>query len=414
MKQAILGLRKRESYEELINDLNHDLITNYPDRRASELENSPYLSQLRGGFEEMIMHNDNLMKEKMKEMLLHEEAGKADVGRHELSIQESRWRPHVPPEPEGGFYTPERPAPAPDPLRAPVGQPTTFAPNRPDIEMSETRGSRTAKNRNQPVAPGPETYNIGSPLNSPRGKNKGRKGKKNNLAHDVDAHVEEAHEIAVDDAEMQQQRQEELKERSKEMARAMLEASQNRAVDNLMPERKDKRREEGANPMPAKPKARQTKPKREAEEEPVPGQRKKKQPATEPEDQHEPKGPRGRPKGTQASSSTDIPQAAQQGTPIGKALAKAKAAAAKTKAAPETSKPIPVKKTIEQKGIVIEHYATIEEWDKNNNKGSLVNQYNLRPGIGEYLRTRAQVTKITKRQLITNIMDFDKKHKTKK
>ena len=28
MKQAIIGLRKRETYDELINDLNHDLITN--------------------------------------------------------------------------------------------------------------------------------------------------------------------------------------------------------------------------------------------------------------------------------------------------------------------------------------------------------------------------------------------------
>ena len=48
MKQAIIGLRKKESYDELINDLNHGLITNYPDRRASELENSSYMSQLRG------------------------------------------------------------------------------------------------------------------------------------------------------------------------------------------------------------------------------------------------------------------------------------------------------------------------------------------------------------------------------
>ena len=54
MKQAIIGLRKRETYEELINDLNHDPAINYPDRKASELENSPYSSQLRAGFEEMM------------------------------------------------------------------------------------------------------------------------------------------------------------------------------------------------------------------------------------------------------------------------------------------------------------------------------------------------------------------------
>ena len=176
MKQAIIGLRKRETYEELINDLNQDLITNYPDRRASELENSPYLSQLRGGFEEMMTHNDNLMKEKMKEMLLHDEASKANVGRHEIALSQNRWRPHIPPADEdketyvmtGNEATPER-----EPLRVPVGQPRSFEPNRPDIEMSESRVSRTAKNRNQPLTPGPEHYNIGSPLNSGK-KKRGR------------------------------------------------------------------------------------------------------------------------------------------------------------------------------------------------------------------------------------------------
>ena len=79
MNKAILGLRKRETYEGLINDLNHDPITNYPDRRASEMENSN-MSQLRGGFEEMLVQNDNLLKEKQKDLLLKEEAGNANVG----------------------------------------------------------------------------------------------------------------------------------------------------------------------------------------------------------------------------------------------------------------------------------------------------------------------------------------------
>ena len=70
------------------------------------------------------------MKETQKEILLHEEAGKADVGHHEVAIDPSRWRPHVPPEPER-FYTPDRPAPAPapepEPLRVPAGQPVAYA-----------------------------------------------------------------------------------------------------------------------------------------------------------------------------------------------------------------------------------------------------------------------------------------------
>ena len=34
------GLRKRETYEELINELGEDPIKEYPDRRASQIENS--------------------------------------------------------------------------------------------------------------------------------------------------------------------------------------------------------------------------------------------------------------------------------------------------------------------------------------------------------------------------------------
>ena len=212
MKQAIIGLRKRETYEELINDLNHDQITNYPDRRAAELENSPYLSQLRAGFEEMMLQNDSLLKEKEKEVLLHKEVGKANIGRHELAIHQDRWRHHVPPEPAEIFHTPER-APAPEsapprrfeaaePFRVPVGQPVAYQPNRPEIQVSETRsrGSRKARDRNQPIIDpviqeaAPEQFNIGTPKSR-----SGRKGRKPNFAHDVDPIVEEAHAIAIDD-----------------------------------------------------------------------------------------------------------------------------------------------------------------------------------------------------------------------
>jgi len=40
------GLRKRETYEELLNELEEDPIKRYPDRRASQIENSNYMSQL--------------------------------------------------------------------------------------------------------------------------------------------------------------------------------------------------------------------------------------------------------------------------------------------------------------------------------------------------------------------------------
>ena len=54
------------------------------------------------------------------------------------------------------------------------------------------------------------------------------------------------------------------------------ESAQNTGIEALMGSQGGKRREEGENPKPAKPKARYTKPEREADE--------------EPEGQHEPKG----------------------------------------------------------------------------------------------------------------------------
>ena len=375
------------------------------------------MSQLRVGFEEMLIQSDNLLKEKQKDLLLKEEAGNANVGHHELVIDQSRWRPHVPPEPER-FYTPERPAPAPEPepLRVPVGQPTAYMPNRPEIQVSETRsrGSRKARDRNQPIIQEVEPihYNIGSPMNAPRTKMRGRP-KKTNLAHDVDPHVEEAHEMAADDEDMHQQRHEELREQSIAMARMMLEESHNTAIDAFMVPRGDKRREEGADPKPAKPKAKTTKPS-----------------DNEPESQHEPKGKQGRPPNTRASASTDVspqapPEPKAKASPKKEAKPKAspkKEAKPKAEAQPEPeatepkTKPKPVKKDApkknEQTGTAKVYYDSFDEWKRNSNKGSLIDQYNLRTkqGIGTYLSTK-QDMKITVKQLIEKIFTFDNKNK---
>ena len=379
MKQAIIGLRKRETYDELINDLDHDLIKNYPDRRASEIENSSYMSQLRGGFEEMLLQNDNLMKERQKEVILHDEAGKANVWRHELVIDEGRWRPHVAPEPDEVFHTPERPAPAPEvePLRVPAGQPVSYMPNRPEIQVSATR-SRERESR---------------------------KGK-NNLAHDVDPDVEEAHAIAIDDEEMHQQTQTSLRERSVAMVRMMLEEAQHTSIDDFMSGRGEKRREEGANPKPAQPKAKTT---------------------------AWTKAPPEKPKHTPASASTDIPpqpkaspkkEAKAKAAPEPKASPEPKRSPGrpKTQARPEAepqetetkSKPIPVKKNApkktEQKGTAKVFHDTFDEWKKNSNKGSLIDQYNLRK-IGTYLATKNDIKSITVKQLIEKILDHDHKNK---
>jgi hypothetical protein len=79
------GLRKRETYDELINELGDDPIKKYPDRRASQIENSNYMSQLALGFQEVIEQNDRVLKEKTKELLLQEAAGSSNVSHKHLA-----------------------------------------------------------------------------------------------------------------------------------------------------------------------------------------------------------------------------------------------------------------------------------------------------------------------------------------
>ena len=78
----LTGLDKRPSYEELINELGEDPIKKYPDRRASQIENSNYMSQLASGFQEVLEQNDKLMKEKTKSILLQEMAAGSSVSHH--------------------------------------------------------------------------------------------------------------------------------------------------------------------------------------------------------------------------------------------------------------------------------------------------------------------------------------------
>ena len=66
------GLRKRETYEELIKELEEDPTKRYPDLRASQIENSNCMSQLALGFQEVVEQNNRIMKEKTKELLLQE------------------------------------------------------------------------------------------------------------------------------------------------------------------------------------------------------------------------------------------------------------------------------------------------------------------------------------------------------
>ena len=412
MKSAILGLRKRETYDELINDLSHDPIGKYPDRVASQLENSNYLSQLRGGIEQMIIQNDNIMRQKQKELLLQEEAGSHPHSHHEHVISESRWRHHVPPPPHDVesspgteiLYTPS-PPPYDDesmpgteinytPLRVPVGPPQEYAPDHytPE-EITKSRSSRKYtpkhernKNPDTPIIQdATEVFHMGTPRSrSPR------KGRKSKLAHDVDSEAEQAHEMMVDDEEMRAARNEQLKELYVEVTKQMLQNIQNQSIDDIMTGRGDKRREENANPNPPQAKAKTASwspagHTRWTKDEPIPKApppkasrgRPPNQPEAEPK-ASPPKEQRGRgrppnqpeaePKSTPASSSRD--------TPYAKAQAAAKAAAEE----PSRSKAIPVKKEPKPKPkhetekVVLDTY---DEWFKKG-VGFLMDQLSIR------------------------------------
>ena len=73
------GLRKRETYDELINELERDPIKHYPNRKASQIENSNYMSQLSGDFDEMQQQHERVKKEQQKANLLQQMAASSGL-----------------------------------------------------------------------------------------------------------------------------------------------------------------------------------------------------------------------------------------------------------------------------------------------------------------------------------------------
>ena len=65
------GLHRRPLYNELIGEINKPLITQYPDRKATQLRNSLWLQQLDGDDHESLKQmNHNILKEQEKDILL--------------------------------------------------------------------------------------------------------------------------------------------------------------------------------------------------------------------------------------------------------------------------------------------------------------------------------------------------------
>ncbi len=237
----------------------------------------------------------------------------------------------------------------------------------------------------------PPEYNIGTPLNTPVPKRGRGRPRKVPVAHDVDPHVREAHETAIDVSEQARKRNKMKTENTLDFFTLMLEeAARNPNLDEFMTGQGDKRREEGANPAPPKPKAKTTKPQREAL-------------ADEPGN-------------SRASASTDIPpQAKAKAEPKPKASPKkeAKPEEPKTKAKP-VKKDIPHKKPIEQKGNTPLIYSDLQEYLKNmKGIGVIREQLALRkmPGLtpDQWKSVGKKIS--AKQDLVKLIFEYDKKNK---
>jgi hypothetical protein len=104
--KAMLGLRKKETYEALINYLLTDQeIIRYPDRYAKQLRESPYLTQLDGeGMGEMQEQQERHFKEEQRENTIRQVAStsnqsvsqiKADIAHRETFSQTETATPDV-------------------------------------------------------------------------------------------------------------------------------------------------------------------------------------------------------------------------------------------------------------------------------------------------------------------------------
>ena len=82
----MIGLKKRPTYDELVNSLDVDQIKHYPDRQATGFENSNYMSQLALGFQEVTIQNDRMMKEKTKSILFQELGQASSTSHREMTV----------------------------------------------------------------------------------------------------------------------------------------------------------------------------------------------------------------------------------------------------------------------------------------------------------------------------------------
>ena len=136
------GLHRRPKYDELIGEINKPLITQYPDRKATQLRNSNWLQQLDGDdFTAIQQMNHNIMKEHEKDILLKHYAAAYGVPLGEVKSMHSKPAETAPPTTEY-FDMAADDEPMPDaPTEAPTADNPLFGP---EIDLTHENLYKTA------------------------------------------------------------------------------------------------------------------------------------------------------------------------------------------------------------------------------------------------------------------------------
>ena len=197
------GYKVRPSYEELINTLGKPLDLKYPDRKASQMRNSHWLSQLDGdSFRAMDELHHSILKGHEKEALL-----KSYASSHSVSLASVRSH-HIAPSEHGATA-------APSEYSAPAVLPEYFKTWTPP---PSPRHQQTEVHQQPEVLPEVQQYYQQVPEAPRQSKNikvkskiekrESKKESKFKQMHDedYDEKVKDQHEMNLDDAEMQQQR----------------------------------------------------------------------------------------------------------------------------------------------------------------------------------------------------------------
>jgi len=303
-------LRKRETYEELINELGDDPIKKYPNRQASQIENSNFMSQLAAGFQEVIEQNERVLKEKTKELLLQEASASSNVSHRHLSIQRSSHATLVVAENEASSASDEPPQPPQPPqttyeVRQGVsGVATTFSPVfhipaarepaitnllHPEIQISTSSSSSSNQLPRRPTKRPPLMFSI---------------------ADDIDDDIVRHHQIIIDDVEMEEKQE---KAKLARLIKQLHDEVKHTPIDDIIvddarmkKERKSIKRTDGdleEEPVSKRIKQPPAKDEKAPIKKPIKKEMIKKKP--DPESEHEPRGPSGRPKGSKKKAADD-------------------------------------------------------------------------------------------------------------